>query len=601
MSMPLPSSQTSPGSTMPLPQVGRAHVAVQPSPETRLPSSQASTKARTMPSPQRAKAQPGTQASVTMSLASSHASPGSTRPSPQRDHAARLPGQKACCARHTRRRGRGASRQRDHVRSCERPYHDRSASCRARVAPIELFFVGGPNPRFLFALAIAIASPLACSSSKDTPDASAPAPSASQAAPPPTTAAPAQPLPLSPAERQGRAITRSRQGDALFVADEDHKVLRRIPLPLAPDAAVTEVPLPGAPAQVLAIDGAVLVTIRDPGLLLVLRPDASGSFVETKRVPLPGDAWGLAVTADASLAIVTSAWTHKVSAVDLRTHEVRWTVDVAREPRGVVVRKDGRSAYITHLTGAALTRIDAIESATPTVRRVEFAPSPLRTPVGKTLNASLGYALVFSPDEGLLFAPRHALGALGEIAWFGAATVDVLVTSSDKGLAPLHRGHTTLVRAEGEGPAPELRNPRHAPRGRSRSRATSFTGAAPIRCSSRGKGTTVVEVDALAVDPTISVVRRTRWGASGIRRWGSRIAEGRPRGSRFRRTRRRHSCFAARRTIWWRSPLSRHASRGRAGPGRRCPRRRWCVSRRIRWAATRQSAGGSSTMRRIGS
>ncbi len=32
---------------------------------------------------------------------------------------------------------------------------------------------------------------------------------------------------------------------------------------------------------------------------------------------------------------------------------------------------------------------------------------------------------------------RHALGAVGEAAWFGAATVDVLVTADDTPLAPL--------------------------------------------------------------------------------------------------------------------------------------------------------------------
>ena len=46
-----------------------------------------------------------------------------------------------------------------------------------------------------------------------------------------------------------------------------------------------------AQAQVLALDGIVLVTIRDPGLLLALRADADRGMVEIGRVPLPLARW----------------------------------------------------------------------------------------------------------------------------------------------------------------------------------------------------------------------------------------------------------------------------------------------------------------------
>ena len=109
---------------------------------------------------------------------------------------------------------------------------------------------------------------------------------------------------------------------------------------------------------------------------------------------------------------MSSAWTHKLSAVDLQRNSVRWTVEVGREPRGLALQRDGRRAYLSHLTGAALTRVDDLGGSSPTVQRLELAASPLRAPAGKALNASLGYALTLSPDEGLLFAPRHAQPAL---------------------------------------------------------------------------------------------------------------------------------------------------------------------------------------------
>ncbi len=329
------------------------------------------------------------------------------------------------------------------------------------------------------------------------PTASVPASSASSM--PPGSAVPGKP-------RQGGALARGVGEEALYVADEDHNVLRRVPLPLSQGGAGTAVEMPGPPAQVVALSGRVLATIRDPGLLVILRAEAGAPLTEIARVKLPADAWGLAVTADESRAIVTSAWTHKVSAVDLRTHAVLWTVDVGREPRGIALRQDGKSAYISHLTGAALTRIDELGNSTPTLRRIDLPASPLRTPVGKALNASLGYAITLSPDESLLFAPRHALGALGEIAWFGAATVDVLVTGEDKGLAPPHRERTTLVRAEGEGPAPELQLPGASLAPFTQPRAVAYRSSTDTLLVAGEGDDRLVEVDALAVDPSLSVV-----------------------------------------------------------------------------------------------
>lgn len=254
----------------------------------------------------------------------------------------------------------------------------------------------------------------------------------------PSAAAPQKaPAPV----REGGVIARAATDDALYVADEDHGVVRRIALPLDINAPATiEIPMPGAPAQVLPLADRVLVTIRSPGLLLVMRPDIQKGLVEAARVELPADAWGVAVTPDEKTALVTSAWTHAVSAVDIEDIEAgkkRWSIDVAREPRAVVVRPDGASAYVTHLTGASLTRIDGI-AGTPSARSIVLPPDPVRAPSGKTLNASLAYSAALSDDGKRLFVPRHALGAIGKTAWqeawFGTATVDVLVTATD---APL--------------------------------------------------------------------------------------------------------------------------------------------------------------------
>lgn len=118
---------------------------------------------------------------------------------------------------------------------------------------------------------------------------------------------------------------------ALYVADEDHHRLRVVPLPLGePSHAVS---LPGPPAQVLALNDRVLVTLRDPGALLAYQW-SEGELVLRQRVDLPPDAWGLAVSEDERTVLVTSAWAGQVSAVDRGRAEVRWSEAVARESHG---------------------------------------------------------------------------------------------------------------------------------------------------------------------------------------------------------------------------------------------------------------------------
>jgi mono/diheme cytochrome c family protein len=322
----------------------------------------------------------------------------------------------------------------------------------------------------------------------------------------------AEPRPWQPAPvREGGALVRGAYDEALYVADEDHAVLRIVPLPFGSDAPET-VPLPGRPAQVLALDDRILVTIRDPGLLV--------SFERERRelvqsVPLPADAWGLAVTPDERTALVTSAWAHALSAVDLASGTVRWTVDLAREPRGVVVLPDGERAYVTHLVGADVTRIDGIASDAPLVARVPLPAGRFSAPVegapeGYVLGASLAYAAVLSPDAERLFVPRHALGGVGWAPWFGRSVVDVLLVRDDTPLAPPRTGglvdrHPFPDVSMVEDGSPTVALPLQwtvQPRAAVYRRST-----ATLIVASEGQGR-IAELDARALDPSLHPVYR---------------------------------------------------------------------------------------------
>jgi mono/diheme cytochrome c family protein len=323
-------------------------------------------------------------------------------------------------------------------------------------------------------------------------------------------------LELGPIARQGGALVRG--GDRLYLADEDRSMLRVLDLPatMAGEyAEQLEIPMPGRPASVLVVADRVLVTIRDPGLVLALETKDDGDLVEVGRVAVPDDAWGITVTPDGRTALVTSAWTHAVSAIDVATMALRWTVPVAREPRGVVVMADGDTAYVTHLVGSALTRIDGLDS--PQLVQVALAAAPLRNPgdafaAERAEAASLGYAAVLSPDGSRLFVPRHALGATGKLAWAGQPTVDVLLTADETPLAEAPEGHTPLSRYDVplakrdvavNGPGPLQRRPVFAQPRAAVYRARTRT----LLVASEGRDA-LVELDAESIDPSAHELER---------------------------------------------------------------------------------------------
>ena len=119
-----------------------------------------------------------------------------------------------------------------------------------------------------------------------TTAASSTARAASSAAP----AAAKKPAPV----REGGSIARAASGDVLFVADEDAQALLSIPLDLDAEKASTALKLEGPPAQVLPLDGRVLITIRSaPGRLLVVAPNGQSPPAIKQSIELPADAWGV--------------------------------------------------------------------------------------------------------------------------------------------------------------------------------------------------------------------------------------------------------------------------------------------------------------------
>ncbi len=346
---------------------------------------------------------------------------------------------------------------------------------------------------------------------KDTPPAPSAAPSAtvttasSASGVTPAASASAASSAVMPAgaPREGSTVARSLAGGRVLVADEENRTLRVVSLTASGETVSDPVPLPGAPGQVLALPGRVLVAVRDPGLLLVLRDDG-GALVETQRIPVPADAWGLALAPDGRV-VVTSPWTARVSLVDLAAGKPVWSVGVAREPRAAVVRPDGAGVYVTHLTAGTLSRLSLADGQATTV---DLPPAPLRAPTGRVLRGTLGYTAVLSADGRRLFAARHAVGALGHEAWFGASTVDVLLTGDDRPLSPRYQPGAPRLKSDLASTlvsGGDVEFPGGSLGAFTQPRALVLRRSAETLLVASEGNDELVELDARAVDPTLAI------------------------------------------------------------------------------------------------
>jgi len=290
------------------------------------------------------------------------------------------------------------------------------------------------------------------------------------------------------------------------------------PATAAPDGA-TEVAqevvaMGGAPANLIAIRDGVLATVRDPGKLVRVRKDDQGKLAISHEVALAADAWGLAVNQAGTRALVSSAWTNTVSLVEITDGGLKKCaeISVGREPRGIVFASDD-VAYVNHLVGNEITRIKLSaacdDKAITEAKAFVVAPSPVRSPAGTVLPASLGYALALSPDKRRLYVPRHALGARSHSSWFGAPTVDTVLLPDEKSAAPMHEINTPSYQAKLE-PWLNASEPSNEPT----ESWSAFVQPRDVRYR-QGTQTLVVvsegadrlvELDALALDPAQAIV-----------------------------------------------------------------------------------------------
>jgi DNA-binding beta-propeller fold protein YncE len=207
----------------------------------------------------------------------------------------------------------------------------------------------------------------------------------------------------------GGSLVIDRERLVAWAADADNHAIHRLDLL---SSAITTTPIDGAPEQIALLDGdRIAVTVRDRHRVEIFASDAAGALSEIGSADVPADPFGIAVTA-AHRILVTSALTHAVTAIDDESFDVQWSVDVGREPRGVIVAADGARAFVTHLVGDSISVLD-LDGARPTPRRSRVLGGLYRNRVDSALGAgtlhpqaALAYAAVISDSGARLFVPH---------------------------------------------------------------------------------------------------------------------------------------------------------------------------------------------------
>jgi mono/diheme cytochrome c family protein len=343
------------------------------------------------------------------------------------------------------------------------------------------------------------------------------------AEPRPRVAAPTPsfPRPAVPARatRGGPAVVRARVGDVAiaYVADSDDGVVRAVDAEHLSEISALDVG--GAPEQLLLTrNGRLFATVRDANALVAI--EGTGTEGDPMRVArvvsTAAEPVGLASTPDESTLLVASGWGHALAAYDATTLAKRFTRDLGREPRGVVVSDDGKRAFVSHAVGAdidvipldgaaraARVSMESVESLGdgrfflgdfPTHAGQGFAVVRGIAPAGRVFvpHARIRTARVSGPEE-------EASSGYGSAEAGPTEAFDVAVLDEDTG-KPIPGWRDT----DG-GLACVL------------PRAAAVTGAGELLVACVGTGE-IVAMDAAAANPHQAVVRR--WnvpaGPSGI-------------------------------------------------------------------------------------
>jgi DNA-binding beta-propeller fold protein YncE/cytochrome c peroxidase len=199
---------------------------------------------------------------------------------------------------------------------------------------------------------------------------------------------------------RGEVFVADTENGTLAVSDPTGKrVLRVIEVGAAPEQVV------------VAEDGRAFVTVRNAGELAVIAP---GATRVQARASLPGEPFGLALSADGKTVFVSVVRSAEVVALDAATLTEKLRIAVAPEPRGLVATPDGDKLFVAHLIGKSVSVVDLEHRSVRTIALPGASPGHLDKLTGGAGRVpNLTFALAVSPSGHRIYVP-HVLEDTGQ-------------------------------------------------------------------------------------------------------------------------------------------------------------------------------------------
>lgn len=179
---------------------------------------------------------------------------------------------------------------------------------------------------------------------------------------------------LRPLAREGAAVVLAEHDDQTLaiVADSDERGIHVVDVDSGRTLATTA--LDGVPSQVAMLDdGRVVAALRDRSKLVVFEPDTDlhKPLVELCRAPTPTEPVALTLAPDGKALYAVAGWGAALAGYDTSELRPTMTVEVAREPREVVVSADAKRAFIAHAVGGKASVVELDTKTVDTVATTE--------------------------------------------------------------------------------------------------------------------------------------------------------------------------------------------------------------------------------------
>jgi len=233
-------------------------------------------------------------------------------------------------------------------------------------------------------------------------------------------------------ESSGVVVARLAERMMALVADADDHAIRAFDATTLEPLGRTE--LDGAPRDLLvSVAGRVYVTMPERSEILTLGATTSdGMLQEISRTKTDVEPIAMALPPAEDRILVVTGASHRIQSFALPTVAHMWTVDLAREPRAVLVTNDGKRAFVGHAIAGDASIVSLDDRAPPTVERADL---------------DLGGHLVLVNDRLLPRTARHATSIVRVRVRDGDEGKDVdllafpLVQQAPWGGAPAGYGH----------------------------------------------------------------------------------------------------------------------------------------------------------------